>query len=146
MKSEPSLQRFLLHVAAGVGLGLGAYFVSVLVGAPLPSYVVGLIAAAPGWRELSDFVNQTGVKTIVDITSWVFAGLLAVLVVRALEGVRMTGWKSKLGAALIIASGFVKQLPYEWADPTSELLAYIGAALLGVGVAHKIEKAGLLTK
>lgn len=142
----PSVGRFALHVAAGVALGLGCYGVSVLVDAPLPSYVVGLIASAPGWRELSDFVNQTWVKTIVDVGSWVTAGLLAAWLAGVLREIKMNlgdGWKSKLGAALIIVGGFVKQLPYEWADPASELLTYIGGALLGLGVAHKIEKAGL---
>ena len=53
---------------------------------------------------------------------------------------KMTGWKTKLGAALLIAAGVARQLPYEWAEPASELLTYIGGALTAVGVAHKIEK------
>ena len=63
----------------------------------------------------------------------------------------MTGWKTKTGAVCIALAGILKAvepvlpgmfLPYaEWFVFAEVLLAAAGAAFMGVGIAHKIEKA-----
>jgi len=63
----------------------------------------------------------------------------------------MEGWKTKTGAVLIAVAGVVKALepilpglfmPYaEWFVFAEVLFAAAGAAFMGVGIAHKIEKA-----
>lgn len=51
----------------------------------------------------------------------------------------MSGWKTKLGAALIAASGAAAALGY---IEVGALLLKIGTAIAAIGIAHKIEKAG----
>lgn len=68
---------------------------------------------------------------------------------------KMTGWKTKTGAGLIAAAGVLTAIiPFFppagaavativlWAKFGSALLAAAGAAFMGVGISHKIEKAG----
>jgi len=50
------------------------------------------------------------------------------------------GWKSIAGAVLIALGSVAKALPYEWAEPAGQLMTQLGAALLGIGIAHKIVK------
>ena len=60
----------------------------------------------------------------------------------------MTGWKSKLGAALVAVAGLVVVVA-QLCDvdlaarlhALAEALTLIGGGVLGAGVAHKIEKA-----
>ena len=58
----------------------------------------------------------------------------------------LTGWKSKAGAALMGLGGILTSMApgLGWPDGAAigQSLSAIGAALLGVGIAHKIEKGG----
>ena len=63
----------------------------------------------------------------------------------------MEGWKTKTGAVLIALAGVLKAMepvlpgiliPYgEWFVFAEVICAAAGAAFMGVGIAHKIEKA-----
>ena len=65
---------------------------------------------------------------------------------------KMKGWKTKLGAALVGAAGIVtamsNTLPPElliylpWFDFVTAVFAAAGTAFLGIGLGHKIEKSG----
>jgi hypothetical protein len=62
----------------------------------------------------------------------------------------MEGWKTKTGAVLVALAGIVKMLepvlpglflPYaEWFVFAEVFCAAAGAAFMGIGIAHKIEK------
>ena len=63
----------------------------------------------------------------------------------------MEGWKTKLGAVLIALAGVITAVsgvlppelaPYlPWFTFAEALFATIGAAFMGIGIAHKVEKA-----
>jgi hypothetical protein len=65
----------------------------------------------------------------------------------------MEGWKTKVGAVLIALTGILAAagpvLPVElaayaeWLKFAQAILAAAGAAFMGVGIAHKIEKASV---
>ena len=65
----------------------------------------------------------------------------------------ITGWKTKTGAVLIAVSGILMAMnpvlpaalgPYaEWFKFAEVILATAGAAFMGVGIAHKVEKAAI---
>lgn len=51
----------------------------------------------------------------------------------------MSGWKTKLGAVLIVLAPLAEVLGYpEYRD----VVLALGVALGGIGIGHKIEKAG----
>ncbi len=54
----------------------------------------------------------------------------------------MKGWKTWTGAALASIGGILKNLPdlFPGQEAVGEILLALGAALGGVGIAHKIEK------
>jgi hypothetical protein len=54
-------------------------------------------------------------------------------------GMKIKGWKSIVGAILV---GFSAVMEYSGMHGQSELIKYLGLSLLGLGIAHKIEKAG----
>lgn len=66
----------------------------------------------------------------------------------------MEGWKSKVGGILIaISTGLFACCDFipdeeigQWTKAVSIALGGIGTSLLGVGMAHKIEKAGVSRK
>ena len=63
----------------------------------------------------------------------------------------ITGWKTKTGAVLVALAGIIAAtsgvIPGElavygeWINFVEVLLAAAGAAFMGVGIAHKVEKA-----
>lgn len=52
----------------------------------------------------------------------------------------MKGWKTKLGAFLVAISPVLPALGVD--KSISDIVGQVGMALLGVGIGHKIEKAG----
>jgi hypothetical protein len=66
------------------------------------------------------------------------------------EDKKMTGWKSKFGGVLLAIgggclavaqlSGFYPKVAF-WMQVAGAFMTTVGGSLLGVGIAHKIEKA-----
>ena len=64
----------------------------------------------------------------------------------------MTGWKTKTGAALLAAAGVLAAVKgvmpaelqqYEqWFKFAEAIFAAVGAAFIGYGIGHKVEKLG----
>ena len=54
----------------------------------------------------------------------------------------MTGWKTKLGAALVVVGGVLEGMPefFPGQGAVAKALIAIGGAIAAVGLGHKIEK------